>query len=176
MDEKKRTLMVFVSAIVILILSGWLLGKIGERREREQTRILLSQLLPQSQTFAEEELTSDAEHVTQAWRGETGYVVETVMNGYVEDIVVWTALDHEGSVTGVTIRTLHETWGLGRRALRDEEFLRQFLGTDGYAQIGYGIDGLTGATVTSKAIARAINAAAAFVSGTDGLTEATEWG
>ena len=40
---------------------------------------------------------------------------------------------------------------------------------------GVSVDALTGATVTSKAIAKAVNSAAAFVTGADVSSGATEW-
>ena len=48
-------------------------------------------------------------------------------------------------------------------------------GTTGEAAVGEGIDALTGATVTSKAVTRAVNSAAAFVTGADVSSGATEW-
>ena len=54
-------------------------------------------------------------------------------------------------------------------------FLIQFIGTSGEAAVGENIDALTGATVTSKAVARAVNSAAAFVTGADVSSGATEW-
>lgn len=38
------------------------------------------------------------------------------------------------------------------------------------------IDAMSGATVTSKAVVRAVNSAAAFVTGADVSSSATEWG
>lgn len=54
--------------------------------------------------------------------------------------------------------------------------LGQFLGTAGEASVGKDIEALTGATVTSKAIAKGVNSAAAFVTGADVSSSATEWG
>jgi len=85
-------------------------------------------------------------------------------------------VEPDGKICGVTIRTLHETPGVGRTVLRDEAFLRQFLGTRGDADIGVNVDGISGATVTSRAVVRAINAASTTVTGEDAVTEATTWG
>ena len=57
----------------------------------------------------------------------------------------------------------------------DAPFLLQFLGTAGEAAVDENIDALTGATVTSKAVTRAVNSAAAFVTGADVSSGATEW-
>ena len=48
--------------------------------------------------------------------------------------------------------------------------------TEGDAEIGNGIDAISGATVTSKAIARSVNSAVGFVTGADTSSGATSWG
>lgn len=48
---------------------------------------------------------------------------------------------------------MEETFGLGRNALTDIDFLVQFVGTSGEAEVGGGVDAITGATVTSRAVA-----------------------
>ena len=85
-------------------------------------------------------------------------------------------MDAAGSVTGLVVRDMRETFGLGREALTDIPFLAQFLGTDGDAAVGENVDAITGATVTSRAIARGVNSAAAYVTGADVGSSATEWG
>ena len=89
---------------------------------------------------------------------------------------------------------MSETLGLGTTALTDHEFLAQFLNTRGDVGIGTNadaftgatgssdtevstyVDGISGATVTSKAIARSVNSAVAFVTGADIDSGATSWG
>jgi electron transport complex protein RnfG len=68
-------------------------------------------------------------------------------------------------------------------ALNNSEFLLQFLNTEGGVAIGSDtvetenyVDGISGATVTSKAIARCVNSAVAYVTGADVDSGATSWG
>jgi electron transport complex protein RnfG len=103
-------------------------------------------------------------------------VVETTLQGYVDELVLWVGVSDQGSVTGVTIRDMAETWRLCRNAMTDLRFLEQFLHTTGNAQLGDNIQALTGATVTSKEVLRGVNSAAAFVTGADVSSGATEWG
>lgn len=81
-----------------------------------------------------------------------------------------------GTVTGLQVRDMEETPGLGGRALTDVEFLSQFLGTKGDVELGTNADALTGATVTSRAIVRSVNSAVGFVTGADTNSGATSWG
>ena len=83
---------------------------------------------------------------------------------------------NEGNVTGLQVRDMEENYGLGAEALKDWEFLAQFLRTEGDAEVGNGIDAISGATVTSKAIARSVNSAVGFVTGADTSSSATSWG
>ena len=85
-------------------------------------------------------------------------------------------VNNDGHVTGLVVRDLSETIGLGRDALTDHEFLAQFLNTSGEATVGENVDAITGATVTSKAITRSVNSAIAVVTGVDAATTATVWG
>ena len=141
--------------------------------KRQQTMALL---LPGSSEFAEEAYEGEDTNITGIFKGETGYVIETTVAGYVDDIVLWVGVDNEGLVTGATVRQMSETRGLGSKAMTDISFLTQFLDTNGNAALGENIDGITGATVTSKAVVKAVNSACGFVTGADVTSSATEWG
>ena len=70
-------------------------------------------------------------------------------------------VDDGGSVTGVVILSHSETAGLGARA-DSPEFLGQYTGKSGTITVNDGdnaIDGLSGATITSKAVTTGVNTA-----------------
>lgn len=95
-----------------------------------------------------------------------GYVVETVAKGYGGDISLMVGVDAAGAVQGVSILSISETAGLGMNA-ENPEFLEQFIGKSG--RIGVlkngssetEIQALTGATITSEAMADGVNQALA---------------
>ena len=103
-------------------------------------------------------------------------MIGTSTAGYAGQIHMLIGVSNDGYVTGLQVRQLEETFGLGAEALSDWEFLAQFLHTEGNAAIGENIDAISGATVTSKAITRSVNSAVAFVTGTDADSGATSWG
>lgn len=161
------------TAVLLLALSAALAP--AARRNAEKARgELLALLLPGSGSFVPEP-TGGAEFVIDAWKGEHGFVVETATQGYAGEVVLLVGVDMKGRVTGLVVRDMEETYGLGMQALWDTNFLAQFLHTSGDAAVGENVDALTGATVTSKAITKAINAASAFVTGTDVDSGATQW-
>lgn len=168
-------LAVFVCCAVVFGLSQGLDGKMSENAQKEQMRVF-KLLCPGSDSFTEDPYTGSDATVSKVWKGETGFVVETVTQGYGDAITLWVGVSTDGKVTGLTVRDSHETLGLGQQILTDHEFLAQFLDTDGTAAIGQGVDGITGATVTSKAIARCVTSAVAVVTGADVDSGATSWG
>lgn len=163
-----------VAAALLFGLSAFLRPVAQRNREKERTE-MMAVLLPGSTAFAAEAYSGEDEFITGAYKGEGGYVIETTTPGYVGDVVLLVGVSNLGKVTGVVVRDLEETFGLGANALRGTEFLSQFLHTSGEAAVGETVDALTGATVTSKAIAKGVNAAVAFVTGADISSGATEW-
>lgn len=94
-----------------------------------------------------------------------GYVFNTSAKGYGGDIKVMVGIDTEGKVTGVSILEISETAGLGMNA-KNESFLSQFLNKNSTISVIKNgtpaedeISALTGATITSRAMATAVNTA-----------------
>lgn len=164
-----------VLAAALLLCANWALAGIREENRAQELQSKLQALLPGSQSFTEEPYTGNDSNIRTVYKGENGFVVATVTRGYVGDIAMLIGVSSQGKVTGLTIRELSETLGLGANAMTDWEFLAQFLNTDGSAQVGEDVDALTGATVTSKAIARSVASAVAYVTGADTESGATSW-
>lgn len=173
---------ILVPILTILLAAGILLGLyngLNEERfvyEMHDLQEKMEAMLPGSKIFEPEPYTGEDTNIRRVWKGETGYIVETVTYGYAGNITMLIGVCNEGNVTGLQIRDMEETYGLGAEALTDWEFLAQFLRTEGDAEIGNGIDAISGATVTSKAVARSVNSAVAFVTGADVSSGATSWG
>ena len=173
---------IFVPMITILLAAVILLGLYnGLNQERlvyemHDLQEKMEAMLPGSKYFAPEAYTGEDANISRVWKADTGYIVETVTHGYAGPITMLIGVHNDGYVTGLQIRDMEETYGLGAEALTDWEFLSQFLRTEGDAQVGADIDAITGATVTSKAIARSVNSAVGFVTGADASSSATSWG
>ena len=164
-----------LSAAILLGTSLALSGVAQENGRREHLHIMQT-LLPGSENFTVETYTGDDANIVSIHKGETGFVIETLTYGYVDNIRMLIGVSNDGKVTGLVVRDLSETFGLGAQALTDTDFLAQFLNTSGEAEVGSTVDALTGATVTSKAITRAVNSAVAYVTGADASSGATSWG
>ena len=164
-----------LAAVLLLGLYNGLQGVRQANREKELNEKMMT-LLPGSTTFAEEAYTGEDTNIATVYKGETGYVVETTTAGYAGPIRMLVGVNNDGQVTGLQVRSMEETFGLGAEALTDWKFLAQFLRTEGEAEVGADIDAISGATVTSKAITRSVNSAVAFVTGADVSSGATSWG
>lgn len=173
----------FVTSILSIIITAALLlgvglglAKVAEvKQENEFTQIMLA-MMPGSTSFQWEEYEGEDEAVMAVYKGETGYVIQTVTYGYAGNITMLVGVSNAGKVTGLKILDMSETHGLGAKAVSDVTFLAQYLGTSGEAEVGTNIDALTGATVSSKAITKGVNAAVAYVTGADTTSSATTWG
>lgn len=168
-------LTIFVAAVILYGVSAALSG-LAQENGRKELAEKMQTILPGSTTFTEEIYTGEDTNIRSVWAGETGFVVQTTTAGYAGDITMLIGVSKDGKVTGLQVRSMSETFGLGARGLTDEDFLAQFLNTTGDVQIGSDVDALTGATVTSRAIARSVNSAVGYVTGADTSSGATSWG
>ncbi len=176
--HKKIWLPILSLILAAVILLGAFNGLNGIRASirQEELQNKMQTILPGSTTFTEEAYDGEDTNIQFVYKGETGFVVGTRTAGYAGDILMLIGVSSEGSVTGLQVRSMEETYGLGGEALTDWEFLAQFLRNEGDAEIGVNVDAITGATVTSKAIARSVNSAVGFVTGADVSSSATTWG
>ena len=97
--------------------------------------------------------------------GDKGWVFMVTPTGFGGEIQMAVGIDSTGCITGVSIIDMSETSGLGANAKR-ESFRSQYIGKSGSVALtkqGGEIDALTGATVTSTAVTKGVNAALAAV-------------
>lgn len=173
---------IFTPVFIILLMAVMLfcvnrgLASTDTAYDEQELSIMLHNLLPGSEEFTEEPYAGEDSNIHKVYKAENGYVIETVTAGYADDIRMLVGVTNSGYVKGIVVRELSETWGLGANALKDVDFLSQFLQTSGEAEVGVTVDAMSGATVTSKAVARSINSAVGFVTGADVSSGATEWG
>ena len=166
---------VLLAAVLLLGVYNLTLG-LRQANQQKELQAKMETILPGSTSFVQEEYTGEDANILCVYKGETGYVIETATAGYAGTIRMLIGVSNEGSVTGLQVRQMEETFGLGAEALSDWEFLAQFLRTEGDVAVGETVDAITGATVTSKAIARSVNSAVGFVTGADVSSGATSWG
>lgn len=192
----RRIMIAILVAAAVLFAASFTLNGIAAKNAQEQHLWLMQTLLPGSETFTVEPYSGEDANIVSVHKAENGFVIETVTYGYADEITMLIGVSNEGRVTGLVVRDAHETVGLGNNALTDHVFLAQFLngtgsfevstsgedafsgatGTAETAEDAVGVDAITGATVTSKAVVRCVNSAIAYVTGADVSSSATTWG
>ena len=192
---KKLVITILVVAIV-LFGTSFALRSTAEEKAQAEHLWLLQTLLPDSTDFVLEPYAGEDTNIRSVHKADNGYVIETVTYGYADEITMFVGVNLDGKVTGLVVYDAHETYGLGSKALTDHVFLSQFLNQDGSFTIAtsgadafsgatgtteaageeIAVDGITGATVTSKAVARCVNSAVGYVTGADATSSATTWG
>lgn len=183
-----------ICTVVLLAISAALNGMATERAAQSRLE-LLSTLLSGGEGFSEEAYTGEDANIRSVYKAKNGCVIETCTYGYAGDVTMLIGVANSGKVTGLMVLEAHETPGLGNNALTDTDFLAQFLNKTGEFTVSTGsadafsgatgtvdaenaleVDAITGATVTSKAIARSVTSACGYVTGADVVSSATSWG
>lgn len=167
---------VLLACALVLWLGAALLAPIARENREKEWQSILSTLLPGAGTFTQEAYAGEDESIAAVYKADNGYVIETVTAGYAGDITLLVGVHTDGSIAGLVVRDMQETYGLGMGALSNVDFLSQFLWNGTSFTVGENVDALAGATVTSKAVAKGVTAASAFVTGADISAGATEWG
>ena len=191
---KKPIIALILAAVLLFAVASCVDGVAKANAEKAHLQMLQT-LLPGAEEFTLEPSTEEG--IRSVHKSDIGYVVEVITNGYAGGITMMVGVNNAGRVTGLVVTDAHETFGLGGNALTDHVFLSQFLNKTGSFEVAtagedaftgataeaapaegeaIGVDAITGATVTSKAIVRCVNTAVAFVTGADTVTEATSWG
>ena len=138
--------------------------------ERENRAKAMSTVFEDADAFGEETEKDGIAWCEAAAGGKAlGYVITTTVQGYGGDIDVMTGVNADGSIRRVTIlKADDETPGLGQNT-KKPAFLDQFSGKQGELTVVKGsasgdgvILAVTSATISSKAVTKAVNASLAF--------------
>ena len=169
---KLTAILFLVTAVVALLLGGVnalteaRIANITAEKTAEAIRTVLeSDAQPETLTDFEDQ-TGNVTAVHKM--GDDGWAIEVVIGGSQADIHMMVGIKTDGTVSGISFIDMAETPGLGDVANQDSakgnEFRDQFIGTSGVIAVdkdGGEIDSLSGATVTSRAVANGVNAALA---------------
>ena len=166
----------FVVAVCVLLACSTILSPVAREKEQQTLNWLCSQILPGGENFTQEAYSGEDENIVAGFKDDEGFGIQTRVQGYADDIVALVGVNTDGTISGLVVQEMQETLGLGMQALSSVEFLSQFLFAGTSFTVGENVDALTGATVTSTAIAKALNSASAYVTGADVDSGATQWG
>lgn len=147
------------AALLLSVVNALTADPIAQRLEAKR-RAAMEAVSPGATVFSQVEF--DPALVTDmhaAYKGDIllGYCVELNANGFTGPIDLLVGVSAAGKVTGVSVLRHTETPGLGANA-DDPNFLDQFVGRSGTIRVGRGgVDAVSGATVTSQAVAQGVS-------------------
>lgn len=149
------------------------------QRQKADLDAALKGLFPDADTFEEVSLSSgnpavrfDAAYSAKQGGQLSGVAVQAASGGFNDDITILAGIGGDGSITGVKILANTETPGLGANAAKANYYVDKAGGTTFYGQFkgmsgsiavqkdGGNVVAITAATITSRAIALAVNEAA----------------
>lgn len=153
---------------VLLAMTNGVTAPIIETNSARVANETRKSLLPQADTFTKVE-TSVA-GVTEMYKAGngTGYVVTASSKGYGGQVPVMVSFDTNGKIVAAKFLDNSETPGLGQK-VKSAAFQKQFSGMAAEQFTLSDIDAISGATISSSAAVRAINAAiTAYTTATGG--------
>lgn len=161
----------FVCLICVAALAGVnavTADKIAEN-ERQEIQKALAQLIPEAQYIsitvddAEDEFSRiDEAYIAVKNDKYAGCAVIIRAQGYGGDIALRVGFDETGRITGIIVGSHSETPSLGAK-ITEDEFRSQFKGLEADAVLGENITPITGATISSRGVAEAVNTARSYM-------------
>jgi len=153
---------IIVLTVICLVVSGLLavthsvtqpIIDASIQRAADASRIAL---LPEADSFEKVEYTDDV--ITEVWKAKngTGFVLTGSSKGYGGQVPVTVGIDASGTITGISIGENSESAGIGKK-VEETSFTDQFKGKTS----ADGVDAISGASFSSKAVFAVVNAAAA---------------
>jgi electron transport complex protein RnfG len=176
----------FAIAAIVALLLGYVNSITADKIaaiQAQKTQTALQSVFPDA-TFTEQDITAEETAIAAgdstkskliaiyAVDGGGGYAIEVGPSGFGGTIDMIVGVDSEGAVTGISVVSNSETSGIGTEVCKDKpnrngdgvlsQFAGKTAGTDNLFTVNGGsneVDAISGATVTTKAITRGVNAA-----------------
>lgn len=162
----KLTAILFsITAIVAALLAG--ANALTKERiataEEQKLQQAISEVLPGGESAQKIDYTIEGDSgVKVIYKNENGYAVQVETAGFGGTITMMVGVSVDAKVLGVQIVSHSETPGLGAKAATDSAFRDSFIGLGAWVQVskdGGEADTLTGATITSRAVADGVSIA-----------------
>ncbi len=164
------TIICLTAGVLLALVNLATADKIIEQQELKKLNTRKA-LLPAASDFVELEIQESEYKLDSLVKGvdesgnTLGYIGQATAAGYGGPVQVSTAVDMQGVIQGISVggSDFAETPGLGALA-KGEAFTSQFAGkTPSLVLNQGGVDTITGASTTSKAVVKAVNTAAEYI-------------
>ena len=159
---------VVVLCVICVVITGALAATdsvtkpVIQAATAEAQRQARTELLPEADDFVPVEgvKVDNVDDVYAATNG-VGYVITSNAKGYGGTITVMSAFTPEGVIKQIKITEASETPGFGSNVTDNKAYWERYAGLDGTKNpvLGQDVDGWSGATISSKALIKAVNSA-----------------
>lgn len=157
-----------ISALVLGFTNQITAPKILEAEIKTNQEARLA-VLPNAENFESVDVI-DNENIIEVYVGKSGdsisgYTIKSKSNGFGGKLEILTGISSDGKITGMKVLKHTETPGLGANAEKDS-FQSKFVGKNSTDKVQINklepqkdseVQAITGATITSKAVALAVN-------------------
>ena len=146
-------------AALLAVVNAMTKDVIAKNAEKKRSDAILT-IFPEGDSV---QTAPDKEALYYVFAGENpiGFCANVAPNGYVGAIQMMVGVNTDGTVRGVQIVEMSETSGVGSKA-GAADFLAQFHEKSGVFAVGENVDGIAGATISSKAVTEGVNMALAL--------------
>ena len=128
----------------------------------EAQRLARMELLPEAEDFTRVD-SVEVENVSDVYAASNGvgYVITSTAKGYGGTMTVMTSFTPEGQIKQVKVTEAAETQGIGSKVSDSDAYWAAYAGLDGTRNLvlNQDVDAYTGATISSRALNSAVNAA-----------------
>ncbi len=133
-----------------------------EANIKEQKRLAISQIYD-SDTVSYTELEGVEEiqalYIVKEGEALRGYCAEVASPGFGGDVELMIGFDADKKILGIRVISHSETPGVGAPVVSEGAYLDQYKGHTGQVTLGEGVDAVSGATISSTAVAEGVNRA-----------------
>lgn len=177
MSEKREGFEIIKVAVILFLItaaSAMILAFVNSvtapiiaEQETLKMQDAMAEVLPDADVFEEIPLElSQESDLTKIFKTDAGFVVFAAPKGYGGEITMAIGIDVDYKIAGISIISQSETAGLGAKCT-DKAWQNQFIGKTENITVsktgaaGNQIDAISSATITSKAVTKAVNEAIA---------------
>jgi len=155
------TLISSLIAGVVALVNQVTYEKIEENLEADRREAIVAIFASESATYESLGTVPDSVesvYIVKDGDAALGYCVNLNAGGFGGDINMMVGVGRDGRIIGVSIVSMSETPGLGTK-VNDKNYLSQYIGQGSDLAFGTEVDGISGATVSSKAVLAGVNEA-----------------
>ena len=159
---------IVVLCVICIVITGALAATnsatapVIAQAKAEAERLARTELLPEADDFEPvPDVAVDNVSDVYAAKNGAGYVITSTSKGYGGTITVMTAFTPDGKIKQIKVTEAQETPGFGSKVTATPSYWERYMDKDASKALvlNQDIDAETGATISSKALLKAVNSA-----------------